>query len=212
MLVLSDTDLILKLAEFELLDEAIAVLDAKRKDVRVLPELDYVLSGQRIHDTVTRSAIQRTMAWTRGIPKITKADISDLAVLQGATLKVGTRTLRINRGEAVLFAATGSLSDYIVATGDKNSLRVLASWPPCAPICARMEKRVVCLELIVRRLIGKFGYNAVQGKVSPRCSCDDCMQQAFANGKPTHPKADCLRWLDAFLTALRGETGKLLAE
>jgi len=203
MLCLSDNDIVLKLAEFDLLKESLEVLSVKKNEVYVLPTaLRVVTTSKLIAANHTRDAIDRAAKFLKSVQVIANADATEV----GALLSVPM----IDPGEATIFAATKGLAAYLVATGDKRSLRAIAAaGGPCTNIAARLHGRVICLEQILVRLITHLGYAAVQKKVG-RCVGDTCVDHAFAGGKPSHPQAECLRWLTEYIDELRKETGPLL--
>jgi hypothetical protein len=64
-------------------------------------------------------------------------------------LQLLAETDGIDSGEAVLFSATMQFDHYLLATGDKQSLRALVSTPTCQFIARRLRGHVICLEQIV---------------------------------------------------------------
>jgi hypothetical protein len=210
MLCLSDSDFVVKLAEFDLLEEALGSLGVSRADVRVLPELSHVLKGERILATHTRDAVERASKFVRGIKVLEKIDPQEQILLHSVKATYRNRPIRIDGGEAILYCATKFLKDYVVATGDKASLRALASAANCRHIHSRLTGRVLCVEKLLLMLMDKHGFKLVQQRVAPMCSCDDCVRQAFANGKPDMPELDCRTWLDSFIKELQQETSGLL--
>jgi hypothetical protein len=212
MLCLSDTDIILKLAEFNLLHEALDVLHCKKKDVRVLPRVREVVSTKI--GKYTRDGVSRAVKWVADIPIISDIDEQEqillMAVLMAVRIPLGQRIVKIDSGEAILLAATKPLGqDFLIATGDKSCIRALAACPTCQAIQQRVEGRIICLEQILIRLLDAHGYAFVQEKVG-RCVGDECVSRAFADGKIGHPESACRGWLDNYVAELRKDSGKLL--
>ena len=54
------------------------------------------------------------------------------------------------------------------------------------------------------------GFKLVRERVVPLCFCDDCVQQAFANGKTTLTENECRKSLTDFVDELQAETRGLL--
>jgi hypothetical protein len=211
MLCLSDSDLVIKLAEFDLLDATFAMLKVPRANVRVLAELPNVLRGVRIYSKHTRDGIQRALDFVKGIKTLDKIDRHEHILLQSVSATYRGRPIKIDGGEAILYGATKFLQDFIVATGDKRSLRALASDVRCQDICNRLRGRVLCLENLLLKLIEAEGFTFVQKRVAPMCSCDDCVEEAFAGGKPNMPECETRKWLTSFVDELQQETNGLLA-
>lgn len=210
MLCLSDSDFVIKLAEFDLLDETLTILGVSRVDVRVLPELSHVLQGERILSKHTRDGVQRAVKFVKGIKTIEKIDPQEQMLMHAVKASYHNRPIGIHGGEIILFCATKFLNDCLVATGDKRSLRALASATNCQHIHDRLKGRVICVEKTLLKLMDKHGFKTIQQKVGPMCSCDDCIQQAFANGKADMPESDCRKWLVSFVDELQTETKGLL--
>jgi len=108
----------------------------------------------------------------------------------------------IDPGEAVLFAATSQFSQYLLATGDKSSLRALVSTPTCRPIAQRICGHVICLEQIVKRVIQHCGFSYVQGKIIPARACDTALRVAFGSGCDA-TEANVLAALGSYINELR---------
>ena len=108
----------------------------------------------------------------------------------------------IHAGEAVLFSATIRFDYFILATGDKNSLRALASSPACQPIALRLCGHVICLEQIVTRVIQHFGFTHAKDKIVPARSCDTALRAAFGSGDAA-TESNVLAALDEYINELR---------
>lgn len=124
MICLVDSDIIYKLATCNLLDDALAALDSARTDAYVLPTAKYKFdvartrpgTGEERYGAEVFTRIREFLGSVRelnvaGPPE----EIRLLASIDG-----------IDAGEAVLFAATAEFDRYLLATGDKTSLRALA--------------------------------------------------------------------------------------
>jgi hypothetical protein len=184
------------------LREALDALRVKKSEVLVLPTARAVIARSPIiAQNHTRDAIDRAVKFVASVAVITDPDVADFALLTGVP--------GIDVGEATLFAGTKGLADFLVATGDKRSLRALTACPACGAIHTRLQSRVICLEQVMVLLIKELGYKNVQRKVG-RCVGDACIEHAFAGGRLSQPEADCLQWLNHYIAELRGDTGTLL--
>lgn len=208
MLCLSDNDLILKLAEFDLLGDAVEVLGVTRKDVLILPRAKRVFPS-KVGKTHTRDGVDRAMKFIAGLELVEQVDPQEHIILQRAKFIENGIEFKIDPGEATLFAATKLLDDVLVATGDKKCLRALHACADCAPIISWLEARVICLEQVILRLIDHKGYKWVQSRVG-RGVGDKSMEQAFADGRADWPEVECRKWLDAYVADLKQKTGCLL--
>ena len=207
MICLADNDIIHKLAACDLLDDALAALSLARTDVYVLPTAKYKFritqrssaQGERRYGTEVFVRIRDFLASVReidvpGLP-------TELQLLAGVD--------GIDPGEAVLFSATAQFNQYLLATGDKSSLRALASTPVCRPIAQHLCGHVICLEQIVKRVIQHCGFSYVKDKVTPARACDTALRVAFGSGSDaTEPSV--LAVLDSYINELRSLSIDLL--
>jgi hypothetical protein len=81
---LLDSDVIWKLATFDLLNELLGVLDAKKPDLFCLPELRYQLKSAKFLEKQSRDAIQRVIEFVKGVKTIEKIDPAEQVILQVA--------------------------------------------------------------------------------------------------------------------------------
>lgn len=96
-------------------------------------------------------------------------------------------------------------------TGDKRSLRALATEPGCAPIVERLAGRVVVLEQIVRAIVTTYPFEIIRDKVVPAVAVDTAIRAVWGSGALAK-RADVLAGLDAYIRDLRGQTGGLLRQ
>jgi hypothetical protein len=206
MIFLSDNDIIHKLAACDLLTDAWAALGLNLCDVYVLPTAKHKFGLTKTSDNAEKrygidilTRIRSFLSEAREIDfEVPAADLQLLAKVDG-----------IDAGEAVLYAAAVQSQDYRLATGDKRSLRALASEVICRPIAERLSGRVVCLEQIVRESIQHCGFEHVKLKVLPALSCDTALRAAFGSGVNAAP-TNVLQALDAYIAELRSLPVSLL--
>lgn len=208
MICLADNDIVHKLAACDLLDDALAALSLARTDVYVLPTAKYKFritprssaQGERRYGAEVFARIRDFLASVRvlnvpGLPE----ELQLLAGVDG-----------IDPGEAALCAATAQFSQYLLATGAKNSLRALALNSVCRPIAQRLCGHVICFEQIVKRIIQHCGLSYVQDKVIPARACDTALRVAFWSGFDA-TEASVLAVLDSYINELRSLSIDLLA-
>ncbi|ETX04828.1 MAG: hypothetical protein ETSY2_26520 [Candidatus Entotheonella gemina] len=199
MIILSDNDIIYKLAACDLLDEALVVLGVTPTDVYVLPTAKYKFG-------ITKSPARTEAQY--GSTVVTRirnflTQVHELDVV-GSTeeLRLLAEADGIDAGEAVLFSATVLFDHYLLATGDKNSLRAVASTPVSQPIAHRLSGHVICLEQIVMHIIEHFGFMYAKNKIVPARSCDTALRVAFGSGDAA-TELNVLAALDGYINELR---------
>ena len=170
---LSDNDVILKLAACDLLDDTLAVLNISTDNVYVLPTAKFVLAHAiQAYSSVVSARVTQFLESVQTIDW----EISPEEVL------LFQDTLGIDAGEAILYSATGALQNFIVATGDKVSLKALAKESACQHIAARLAGRVICLEQIIQLCIGRAGFDTIKSKIVPARRCDKALKAIFGSG------------------------------
>ncbi len=201
VIYLSDNDVLEKLAICDLLDDALEAFDADRSDVLVLRTLKHRIGiGSPRPKTVGRlgeAAATRLVQFLATVNEVQSYSETDHDLLE--SLDEG---VEIDPGEIILLSATDSISDYLLLTGDKRCLRAVASHPACAHIAARIQRRVVCFEQIVRRIIDRKGFVAVRSKVVPVLNCDAALRAAFGSGEISTEENVCA-CLDSYIAEIR---------
>jgi len=206
---LVDKDVIYKLAMCNLLDDSLAALDLARTDVYVLPTAKYKFGVARKRPSIGErrygaEVFARIRDFLGNAREIDAAGLSEelqlLASIDG-----------IDAGEAVLFSATAEFDQYLLATGDKTSLRALALAPACRPVAQRIRGHVICLEQIVKRLIQHFGFLFVKNKIVPSRACDTALSAAFGSGWDA-TESNVLAALDSYINELRSLPINLLTD
>lgn len=199
MIILADNDIIYKLAACNLLDEALVVLGVTHTDVSILPTAKYKFgitqSPARAEARYGADAVARIRDFLGSVRELDVVgppeELQLLAEVDG-----------IDAGEAVLFSATIRFEHYLLATGDKNSLRAVASAPACQPIALRLCGHVICLEQIVTRVIQHFGFAYGKDKIVPARSCDTALRAAFGSGNAA-TGSNVLATLEGYINELR---------
>lgn len=200
LICLSDHDLILKLAACDLLDDALESLGCARDSVYVLATAPYVVrpKAQKLGAQVA----------ARVNEFFTHAKLIDWEPPPEEMLLFEDK-LGIDSGEAILFASTAILTDFVLATGDKRCVLAMAGDPELAAIVRRVSGRVVCFEQIIQRCIRLRGFEVVSSKVMPARDCDKSLFAIFGTGLVA--TADSVeQGLNSYISDLRVKSGALL--
>lgn len=205
MICFTDNDILHKLAAFDLWEEARAVLSVSPKQVLLLPTAPFALGlndpAKAIarHGTALASRLQETVTASLTVEESPAVD--DQIALAGV--------LGIDQGEAILIALASRSPPAMLLTGDKRSLRALATEPACKPIVERLAGRVVVLEQVVRAIVTTYPFEIIRDKVVPAVAVDTAIRAVWGSGALAR-RADVLAGLDAYIQDLRGQTGRLL--
>lgn len=115
----------------------------------------------------------------------------------------------IDAGEAILFSATAAFGNFILATGDKRSLKALAEVEGAESVTARLSGRVICLEQIMVRIMNRYGFDLLRERVVPVVDCDTALSAVFGSGLSA-VETNVRHSLNSYIEHLRGECGGLL--
>ena len=208
MTLLTDNDIVLKLAAFDLLSETCAWLGIAPHEVQALATAKYRLRDPRLADTYGKEGLDRAVAFVGQTSVIgTPSDTKELDALTGAK----ALGYDIDAGEAALFAATSlQPPDFLLTTGDKRCLVNIARFPDAPRVRQRLARRVLCLEQVLLALIGQHGFAFVQARVWDARACDGSVRLAFGYSQPTG-EADARAGLESFVRDLDAQTNGLLA-
>ncbi len=195
MILLSDNDIVYKLAAFDLFDEALAALEIEAKDVFVLPTARFKFGigtpkGEKRYGPTLIARMAAVLARVREIGWITSPPRELLGVLS------------IDQGEALLFAAAQARPDAYLATGDKRSLKALVAEPACKAIAEALRGRLLSFESIVLRLIDRHGFELVRDRIAPVSATDKAMDVVFGSGLST-TAANARAGLESYVRELR---------
>jgi hypothetical protein len=180
---LLDSSIYNALAKYRLLDKALAVCGITRSDVLVLRELKYQLESNKdryqkpILDPAT---LKYALDFYHGVgtkpPQplqilpgnwVDSTDNKLLNTKQAATIWWSTKPVKVDGGEAEIFAATKNCPNLSIWTADLKCLVALAKRPECAHIHSRSVGKVYCLERILRELIKAHGFATVSTQIVP---------------------------------------------
>jgi len=208
MICLADNDIILKLASCDLLTEALVAFDAKTTSVFVL-----------------NSAIHKLLSPKRPGKGKVKPGEPEYARLEAffASVRVIDTTpspdeqlafndvLGIDAGEAILFSASATYSDCLLATSDKRSLVSLsgAGGEVCQRVRERLAGRVICFEQTLLRVMNVVGFDFVRNRAVPARNCDMALRAVFGSGLEA-TEVGVREGLMSYIYDLKGQTGALL--
>lgn len=202
MICFPDTDVVFKLAAFDLFQEALSLLNVSPQDVFILEETRRMCRGSDMMKIYGRQAMARAQAFAQAAGK--KAFVIDPQEHQILTLTDG-----IHAGEAVLFAATKGHTEFVLVTDDKNSLRALAEDTECRPVFDRLSGKVVCLEQLLLWIVTKYEYEQIRHKLLLAFHCVRALQQTFGASQQS-PRGHVEAALQAAVDRLRIETNYIL--
>jgi len=167
MVLLSDNDILIMLAQCNLIDEALSVFQCTLSDCYVVGAAPYSLylnDPQKCYDKRlgNHSAFDRLTGLVDSCHKLGEAD-ENIDLLEALSRIDG-----VDDGELELFMHADSMHrgrhPYILTTGDKRSLRALLS-SNCTLSFPSLFQRVECLESLLLKAISLYGHAHITNKV-----------------------------------------------
>jgi hypothetical protein len=172
--ILIDNDVLLKLARYGLLDEAIALFECTPTDVRVLATAKYRLlpAKNRLRFCKDEESAARLEAFLK------TSNPLDAGLADPDLLDVLNAVPNIDAGEALLFAVGANNRDTLVITGDKRSLAALCSHDSVADVSKALAGRVVSMEVLFSMLT-EYQFTLIQERVRDKPDVDMTLKIVF---------------------------------
>lgn len=212
-----DNDILKKLATFDLFDETINLFDASPDYINVLATAKHKFrrdwkkfqAGKIRNPEDNIVNYVKIIGLAQNLSQIVETDIDIDLFSQLSKFE------DIDSGEAVLTAHVAQLlqktepSEVVILTGDKNYLRALAQIE-ISLIQDNFTHRFWCLEQLIHRAIGTYGFGTIRDKILPVRECDKAIKVVFGSGQlaTENNSMETLNW---YIEDLRKETGNLLA-
>ena len=192
MIILTDNDIIHKLCCCDLLVELLKLLESPPSEIWVTSTMKFKVRSLLKNDNASLTRFNEFIAQTKDIPTATTDSLDRFASL--------------DVGEQTLFAVFVENSDSArIVTGDKRAIREVAK------ICQNDDSleqlltgKVDCLESIMLSLVDKFGFEAINLKVSNNTAVDGVFKVTFGKSRnETHAR----QALSSFINSLKTEAG-----
>lgn len=200
MILLSDNDLVVKLAQCDLLDEALASIEAQRSDCFVLSTIKHSLRLGNPDKSIARyvgspQAFERISDFLEHCNILPEAPILDLIdhLIEIPEIDVGEQALFLHAKEN-----HDSNLDYFLLTGDKRALRAICAYDQLDAF-EFLRTKIVCLESCMMDMIDYAGFDFINEKVStarPQIAeekYDKVLRAAFGKDRDQEHCLDCLR-------------------
>jgi hypothetical protein len=168
LILLADNDIILKLAQCDLLGGFPELLGEPAEQVCITPAAKYQLLPKKVAKAIEKCGDESTV---RRIRDFLDAANEIPAIKDEGLLRILAGIDKIDDGEALLFAASVELPNPILATGDRNALRaLLAQDERLSRVVAALRENVVTFESAILLAIHKKGFANVKQNLlnSPR--------------------------------------------
>ena len=199
--LLLDNDIFLLLSGAGLLEDSVAALGFSLGDVRRLDSLEHMLrKPARALRRYSEEILARAANDCSRVASLDEEPDAQMLELFGA------HATNVHVGEAVLLALTASHEDYYFGTNDKTALRAVAREAGLAELRERVAGRIICLEIVVKRLIERMGTEELATRLAPVLRFDSRPFVIFSPVESGRPE-DCPIAVESFISDLRRELG-----
>lgn len=188
MILLSDNDIVLKLAGCGLLNQFFEILEAESQDILIATNAGYALPKQAKRKLKNDDAIEAVNQFVKDVGRVPVVDSLLLGAIQDFN--------HMDGGESLLMIAAHENPAAYLATGDKRCLRSLIDnqfSEPLNHVFKSLQQRVYCLETALMLLIEKTSYDIVNKMVINRCVEDGVLGIAFGQERDNHHAIECLK-------------------
>ncbi len=208
MILLADTDLLLKLAQCDLLEAFLVAFDVTASDLAIVRRSRFSIISPKHRKKLGAVRFGQLLEFLAGVSDV-KHDPheSEIAML--------TEQTGIDAGEAVLFAVCAHSENCFLATGDKQCLLGLSmaseTDADCGRICHALTGRIFCFEQILSRVLDHFGFEAIRESLIRGRECDTGLRIWLGSTLDAN-EARFREGLTSYLGEIKRCTGNLLAE
>jgi len=164
--LLIDNDIVLKLAQLDLLDSATPLLNGKYGDLQVLRTLRYKfcpnneVKRARLAKKYTKDILTRLMAFIDMHVSEVDCEVTDASLINA----MASSDDGLDIGEMQLLQALIESDESSMFTGDKRFLRALANDHNVVVHSDKLNQSFICFEQIIIFLINELGFDFVKHK------------------------------------------------
>lgn len=199
--LLIDNDAFLLLAGASLLEEAVTEAGFTLVESRRLRTLEFMLRRPaRALQKYPAEVISRALEACARVSHLEQEPSLE-------TLAAFEQVSGVDDGEAVLYGIVAENEFHFLASNDKTAMRAIACTPELAATRGRAAGRVICLEWLVKRLIGTHGAELISERFMRNVNLDKRLDAILSPATAGRPQ-DCALAAESFLDALRRELGE----
>jgi hypothetical protein len=196
MIVLSDNDILYKLAYCDLLCEFVSFLQVPSKSIMILPTCIFKLRKVLKSEPVVLARID---SFCREVSVLTDDGV-DMGILTEIA------DTGVDAGEALLAAQVATNPDAYLVTGDKRAIRAFAQLP-VGRARSGLAGRILCFEELMIGMLQRFGFSKLEDRVTAGAACDGVLRIAFGQGRNEQHALACL---NSFAGELRSTSSVFL--
>lgn len=181
MIVLSDNDILFKLAQCDLFNEFLAYVQVPAKSIAILHTCIFKMRR-------TLRSQPEVLARLEQFCQVVTVIVDDEVDIDILETIMGTGA---DAGEAILAAKVATTPGAYLVTGDKRAIRALNTMTN-GPIKSALAGRILCFEELVIGLMHNSGFAALSAKLNAGSACDGVLRVAFGPGRTEEHALSCL--------------------
>jgi hypothetical protein len=163
-----DNDILLKLGSADLLQNLNKIFNVNNSSLFVLSTAKhYIARNKKLEKKYSKDSLARILETISSY-----SIIPDEYLDQDVFLRLSDIP-NIDSGEQVLYSLRPSSNEFLILTGDKNSIRALYSNPAIKEIAEELKDKIVCLEYLFLRLIDVEDFKSFVDKIKEANYCGD---------------------------------------
>jgi len=192
-----DNDIILKLSAAGLLEKIEEIYKVDSSSIYVLPSAPfYFKNNPKLKKKYDSETIERTKEATE------KYSVIPDKYIDGEKFQRLADINKIDSGEQILFSLTPQTEEFLILTGDKNSISALNNAEGVDDIKAYLKDKIIFLEELMLVFIKKEGFEKISKSVSAANFCfDKVLRTCFNQTKADEEKV--IACLESYVKAQR---------
>lgn len=160
MLLFLDNDIILKLGALGLLKDLDKLFNTDASSIYVLPTAEHYMSNSKnLRIKYSEALLMDILALIKNYQDIPSEFINDEIYLSLTYID------KIDSGERLLFSLNPADKDFLILTGDKNSIIQLSNQQTIDKIKNELAGKIVCLEHIVLKLLEVTSFELIETRM-----------------------------------------------
>jgi len=191
VIVLADNDLILKLAQCDLLKDLTQLLGADvGHQIFVSPTAPFQLLPKNPQKALNKAGNEATLIALRNFLAVT----TELPPIQDESLLVSMEGITgIDSGEQLLFAAMAELEQSFLATGDRRALSAVTANQAAIPVVYdSLHDRVLTFETALLLALAEFGFPNVKQRLLGNPKPDGVLRLVLRDEMQEQELVECL--------------------
>ncbi len=161
MLYLFDNDFIVKIINFDLMDDCLKLYNIEQTQIRILNTLKYKLKSlKKKYSTETIKNTENFIKDIKIVDDMKPQDYYFLSSVDG-----------IDEGEAVLFINANNTKESLIVTGDKRSIKTICNNKEIKSKLTGLDGKILIFEQVLLKLI-EIDFEKTIKKISTKLTTD----------------------------------------